>query len=327
LQSLLGALYELPSRRRRIFIAARLEESPHLEIAERFGISTRMVEKELKAALTHCANRLQRKVIQRFGPGAENRLDQYTAETSRQAVDTMTPHPLPDSSLHSQAQDWLLLLTSGRATVADGRALRAWCAEPEHAEAFEAVCRLWRQLEPAALQASQVVPLRSFRRRALLGGAIAASAAWVLVRGGGLLGGPSADLQTAVGEQRHVQLAQGIDLELNTQTRVSVQGERLHLLEGELQVGQRADAGPGRWGVAQRATGLVQPASGGRPRMPELPGRAGTPAVAGRSQLLDSGKQLVYDPNQVGQPQAFDALEVMAWRERCWCSMMRPWRG
>ncbi|MCE1117233.1 MULTISPECIES: RNA polymerase sigma factor [Pseudomonas] len=70
LQSLLGALYELPSRRRRIFIAARLEESPHLEIAERFGISTRMVEKELKAALTHCANRLQRKVIQRFGPGA-----------------------------------------------------------------------------------------------------------------------------------------------------------------------------------------------------------------------------------------------------------------
>lgn len=70
IQSLLGALYELPSRRRRIFIAARLEEAPHLEIAERFGISTRMVEKELKAALTHCANRLERKVIQRFGPGA-----------------------------------------------------------------------------------------------------------------------------------------------------------------------------------------------------------------------------------------------------------------
>lgn len=70
LQILLKALYELPARRRRIFIAARLEEAPHLEISQRFGISTRMVEKEIKAALGHCALRLERKVIQRFGPGA-----------------------------------------------------------------------------------------------------------------------------------------------------------------------------------------------------------------------------------------------------------------
>ncbi|MNF90249.1 putative RNA polymerase sigma factor FecI [compost metagenome] len=70
LQTLLKALYELPSRRRKIFIAARLEEAPHLEISQRFGISTRMVEKEIKAALGHCALRLERKVIQRFGPGA-----------------------------------------------------------------------------------------------------------------------------------------------------------------------------------------------------------------------------------------------------------------
>jgi RNA polymerase sigma factor (sigma-70 family) len=70
LQVLLKALYELPARRRRIFIAARLEEAPHLEISQRFGISTRMVEKEIKAALGHCALRLDRKVIQRFGPGA-----------------------------------------------------------------------------------------------------------------------------------------------------------------------------------------------------------------------------------------------------------------
>lgn len=230
----------------------------------------------------------------------------------------MTPHPLPDSSLHSQAQDWLLLLTSGRATVADGRALRAWCAQsPEHAEAFEAACRLWRQLEPAARQASQVVPLRSFRRRALLGGAIAASAAWVMVRGG-LLGGPSADLQTAVGEQRHVQLAQGIDLELNTQTRVSVQGESgLHLLEGELQVKASApmqvQAGGALLSAQLAWFNLRQ--EGDRVCLSCLAGQVRL-QWQGRSQLLDSGKQLVYDPHQVGQPQAFDALEVMAWREQ-----------
>jgi RNA polymerase sigma factor (sigma-70 family) len=70
IQSLVKALYELPARRRKILIAARLEEAPHLEISQRFGISTRMVEKEIKAALGHCAKRLERKVIQRFGPGA-----------------------------------------------------------------------------------------------------------------------------------------------------------------------------------------------------------------------------------------------------------------
>jgi len=74
IQSLVKALYELPARRRKILIAARLEEAPHLEISQRFGISTRMVEKEIKAALGHCAKRLERKVIQRFGPGPENRL-------------------------------------------------------------------------------------------------------------------------------------------------------------------------------------------------------------------------------------------------------------
>ena len=69
-QKEMQALLSVPARRRRIFIAARLEEAPHLEISQRFGISTRMVEKEIKAALGHCAKRLERKAIQRFGPGA-----------------------------------------------------------------------------------------------------------------------------------------------------------------------------------------------------------------------------------------------------------------
>lgn len=70
IQSLVKALYALPPRQRKILLAARVEEAPHLEIAKRYGISTRMVEKEIKAALGFCAQRLERKVIQRFGPGA-----------------------------------------------------------------------------------------------------------------------------------------------------------------------------------------------------------------------------------------------------------------
>jgi RNA polymerase sigma-70 factor (ECF subfamily) len=61
------ALEELTPRRRAILIAARLEEVPHVEIAARFGISTRMVEKELRAALLHCSARLEKKLVGRFG--------------------------------------------------------------------------------------------------------------------------------------------------------------------------------------------------------------------------------------------------------------------
>lgn len=70
LQALEAALDELPRRRRAIVIAARIEEVPHREIAERFGISLRTVEKELRAGLEHCCTRLEKKYVQRFGPGA-----------------------------------------------------------------------------------------------------------------------------------------------------------------------------------------------------------------------------------------------------------------
>jgi RNA polymerase sigma-70 factor (ECF subfamily) len=61
------ALDELTPRRRAILIAARLEEVPHVEIAARFGISTRMVEKELRSALLYCSQRLEIKLMGRFG--------------------------------------------------------------------------------------------------------------------------------------------------------------------------------------------------------------------------------------------------------------------
>lgn len=65
-QSLVQALDELPPRRRAIFVAARLEGRPHAEIAARFGISTRYLERELKIALDHCRDRLEIKLSQTF---------------------------------------------------------------------------------------------------------------------------------------------------------------------------------------------------------------------------------------------------------------------
>lgn len=63
-------LQELPPRRREILLASRVEETPHRELARRFGVSTRTIEIELKRALEHCSARLSRRAVQRFGPGA-----------------------------------------------------------------------------------------------------------------------------------------------------------------------------------------------------------------------------------------------------------------
>lgn len=52
------ALSELSPRRRAILIAARIDGLSHDTIAQRFGISRTMVQKELRRALEHCVERL-----------------------------------------------------------------------------------------------------------------------------------------------------------------------------------------------------------------------------------------------------------------------------
>ena len=56
-----------------------------------------------------------------------------------------------DERLKSEAQDWIVRLTSGSATAADARALNAWCElSPAHAQAFAEAKALWRALLSAA---------------------------------------------------------------------------------------------------------------------------------------------------------------------------------
>lgn len=62
------AVSELTQRQREILFASRLDNVPLAELAARHGISQRWVERELRYAVLHCAQRLDRKVVQRFGP-------------------------------------------------------------------------------------------------------------------------------------------------------------------------------------------------------------------------------------------------------------------
>ncbi len=80
LQDLQRAVQELPARRREILLASRLDNVPLRVLAERFGIPQRLVERELRRAVLHCAARLDRKVVQRFGPRAASSAGE-TSET------------------------------------------------------------------------------------------------------------------------------------------------------------------------------------------------------------------------------------------------------
>jgi RNA polymerase sigma-70 factor (ECF subfamily) len=61
LMKLKQAMAELPPRRRAILLAARLDGLTRQQIADRFGISVSMVEKELKRAQEYCVARFRRK--------------------------------------------------------------------------------------------------------------------------------------------------------------------------------------------------------------------------------------------------------------------------
>jgi len=229
-----------------------------------------------------------------------------------------TARDTPDSQRRGEARDWLVLLTSGQATVADAKALRQWCAQsPEHAQAFEQAKVLWQQL---AVAAEQQQP-RHFGRRAFLGGAIAASAALVMVRvtvpGG--FAGLTADYRTEVGEQRRVELGDGVSLELNTQTRISRREEGIELLEGEVEVMAgavqplRVQAGTG-WVTAARARFNLRNTDHSV-CVTCIDGSL-LVQVAGRSVRLGSGSQLTYDAAGLGEPVTVDTQAVIAWREQ-----------
>jgi RNA polymerase sigma-70 factor (ECF subfamily) len=68
LNLLLQAAQELTPRRRDILFAARLDGDSLQDIARRLDIPERTVARELRRALLHCAERVDRKVIQRRGP-------------------------------------------------------------------------------------------------------------------------------------------------------------------------------------------------------------------------------------------------------------------
>ncbi len=86
-------LAELPTRRRAILLAARVDNLPRQEIAERLGVSRRLVSKELRLAHEYCvARRAQIKdsVPVRIGP-TKNVIESETGARSLEEAEAATP--------------------------------------------------------------------------------------------------------------------------------------------------------------------------------------------------------------------------------------------
>ncbi len=232
-----------------------------------------------------------------------------------------------------QAQAWVSLLLSGQATQADARALSAWRgADARHEAAFRKAARLHGLVRQAAgeLRAQETAapqrtaPTAHSRRRFLVGGAVAASAAGIAVlvgRGAVFPAGRAVDFETAKGETRTVQLARGVSAELNTLTRIARREDvgpgAFELLAGEalVSIDQDADlsivAGDGET-TASRAR-LSLRCLDGEVRVSCLEGAARVRS-AGRTIDLPGRYSVTYDQASLATPAPIDPSTDGAWR-------------
>ncbi|MDE5457058.1 DUF4880 domain-containing protein [Bradyrhizobium sp. CSA112] len=241
--------------------------------------------------------------------------------------------------LEREAQEWLIRLTSGRATPADAQALKRWCAQSRaHAEAFAEANLLWENLGPVAHRlpnadvSGHANSNRPFvGRRTFLGGAAAASIAAV----GYLAVRPpldlwlsayelAADYRTKTGERRRISVANGVSIDLNTRSSLNVRQEgneeRLELVSGEaaiataqkLPVPLTIAAAGGQIHATDAQYNLR--CDGPRAIVTCYRGSVGID-YSGQSVTLREGHQISYANGVLDAAATVDPTVVMAWRE------------
>lgn len=251
-------------------------------------------------------------------------------------------------ALEREAHAWIRRLTSGEARASDAAALQRWCSQsPAHAAAFSEASRFWKAFGPAgqSLLADERVTNRgpraggrtSISRRAVVGGALAATAAGVMVVRPPLDLWPSlfelrADYRTGVGEQREVAVVDGVVVQMNTRTSIS-------LGSGDASGAVELIAGEASFKVAdRRAATFSVIAAGGRTTSTEaqfdvrvegagvhVTCLANEAYVEHRTQrmVLKSRQRVTYGDSGFGDVVAIDPSIAAAWQQGLIiCNMM-----
>nr|AGS50296.1 hypothetical protein [uncultured bacterium Ele45G2]AIF26545.1 putative iron dicitrate transport regulator FecR [uncultured bacterium fosmid pJB45G2] len=231
-----------------------------------------------------------------------------------------------------EARDWLLALTSGRATEHDAQAFRDWLrTDSRHQAAFAHQKQLWEGMGPAIQEVvAQGARSRARKpvftgRRAFLGGALAASAAYLAFKpplglwpGVDTLG---ADYRTAAGEQRRVSLGNALDVDMNTLTRINVDhdagGPVIELADGEAEIRSGATAAvvvAGKGRITARDATFNLRYIGGQARLCCLSGSLRLVHAQGVFDVV-ANRELRYDDTRVMPPVQVDPAVVTAWRQ------------
>ncbi|WP_324734553.1 FecR domain-containing protein [Pseudomonas paeninsulae] len=238
----------------------------------------------------------------------------------------MRPAPSAEArQVARAAAQWLALLESGTAAEQDRAELQRWRdSNASHEQAWQKAQILRQRFaELPSVLALASLDRPDGRRRTLLkqalGVAALAPTAWLISRQLPLATW-RADLHTATGERKLVQLADGSALQLNTGSAVDVdlQGRRLTLVEGEMALkvpgvsqltihtrhGQ-VSVSAGELCVRQEQRGCRVSVYAGTARLQPLQGPALT---------LRGGQQVDLQAAGVGAVEPFDVL-APGWRE------------
>lgn len=238
-----------------------------------------------------------------------------------------------DSSLLAQAREWRVLLHSGRATAADHLAAKAWRERsPAHEQAAGQVDRLWALLgqveQPVAVPPVDLASLPPSRRRHCVRWAVPmASAALLLLalwlpQGAWL--GWYADVATAPGEVRTVELEDGSILTLNGATALDwTLGDgrrtvRLYRGEVDLQVAKDAsrpfivEAGPAR--IRVTGTRFDVDYDGRDVVLAVTEGQVQASDAASQPLAVGANQQVHWRADRIQQVQPLDARQQLAWQ-------------
>lgn len=247
------------------------------------------------------------------------------------ATDTLMIDPNAmdaDDELFAEASGWYYRLQAEDLDDTEREAFAAWLARgPAQLKAWNEMLDLLGALREPAQRIRQTQRAR-WRKPPVR---VWANAAAVLLMLGVLAASPwpdrwRADYATATGESRAIALADGSQLQLNTDTAVQVEmreGERrVRLLRGEAWFDVSHDAsrpflirsGDGWVKVVGTRFSVAQ--QGGQTRVRVAQGKVQVSADNRQSVLLEPGRGVEYRGTQLGAEHGFDVAAEFAWRQR-----------
>lgn len=225
--------------------------------------------------------------------------------------------------LRSQAREWLVLLNSGRASVAERDAAERWRqSSPEHAAALAEVETLWSMLGQVERPAA-VVQARAPRKRRwpmpLATAACLLLALWLTPPGW------QADVRTQAGETREVRLEDGSVLQLNGATALDWQadagGQRLVKLysgQADFQVAPDAahpfviEAGDAR--IRVTGTRFDVNLLGDQVLLAVTEGHVQVSDAVGAERAVQAGEQIAWQDGHLQELQPLDRARALAWQ-------------